>query len=142
MRNLLCQTIKYSDDEAVRIANDLRMKASSEPSLEDLVAMITKISQNKPTFLVLDAADELEHVKEVLATIQKLVTGGMRVLLTSRNLLDVSQFFTAAVQIQVRSDPHDLQLYVEHKFASSDFAGQLSKGHAIIKSVVDKASNL
>jgi len=82
--------------------------------LNDLIDILCKISQMSPgSFIILDGLDEFADRKKLLTLLPKVVTSGVKILVTSRDLADIREHFTDFVSLEVKAEGVDIHRYVD-----------------------------
>ncbi|KAI9684579.1 MAG: hypothetical protein M1822_005667 [Bathelium mastoideum] len=93
-------------------------KRGTKLSLDELMQVLQKTcSSYKTTYMVIDALDECSNTNVVRDKfIQKLrqlqAESNVRLLLTSRNLPDITKFFRSDPQLEVRASDEDVRCFV------------------------------
>lgn len=142
MRSLVCQLLQLGKYGILEDVNDLRASHPSEPDPDELPSILAKVVQKSTTYLVIDGLDELENPKKTIQRMQAFFEAGGHVMITSRLHPDISRAFSDATWMEVLADQTDIRAYVEQRFADSDFADYVGKGHSIVDLVAEKAGDM
>ncbi len=117
-------------------------EASTAPKADELFKAIKGGSSQRKFFLVIDAPDELDSLRPVIARLQSLIQLGWWVLITSRDHPDIREKFSSGKQLEVHSRADDMDLYIQSRFQDSDFRDIVVKGHTIVEAIIQKANSL
>lgn len=110
-------------------------------NLKDLAQIFARACALRPTYLVIDAPDELNEPDGLLCHFQSFVEAGCRVLVTSRDLPNIRNNLDTADKMEVRSNFEDLKTYVKSRFRESEFSNEVSEGSGLVCEIASKASD-
>lgn len=143
LRSLLRQVVECGDKSVISTLNQHRLSMDQSPSLQAFAqAFSTVCAVQGRTYVVLDAPDELENPKELLALCHSFVEVGCRVLVTSRDVPDLRDVLQTATQIQVLARREDLKIFVETRFNESDFRDAITGHDGFVDAVIEKANGM
>ena len=142
LRSMICQLLRQSGEDVVEAVEKLKTRHHSDSDLNHLSSILTAACKGRSVYLVLDALDELECPRGIIRRVQSFLDTGCKVMLTSRLHPDISQAFSKHTQIEVFAALEDIRTFIEHKFAASDFAEDIGRGHMIIELAALKSRNM
>ncbi|KAL9082809.1 MAG: hypothetical protein Q9165_008768 [Trypethelium subeluteriae] len=102
---------------AVELHNQ-HSKCGTKPSLNELMQVLEKTcSSYSTTYIVIDALDECSNTNivrdDLIQKLRELQAGGnMRLLLTSRDLPEITKFFKLDPRLEVRASDEDVRCFV------------------------------
>ena len=110
---------KALPQELMTLQNDLEQQ-NRRPSLNELKGLLKSLSSHyKRTYIIVDALDECEAIRErrlLVPVLESLPTSLTRLFVTSRpNNEDISDIFNAASQITIAAPASDLHRYIQER---------------------------
>ena len=108
---------KALPQELMTLQNDLGQQ-NRRPSLGELKSLLISLSSHyKRTYIIVDALDECEAIRErrlLLPVLESLPSSLTRLFVTSRpNYEDISEIFDRASQITIAAPASDLRRYIQ-----------------------------
>lgn len=144
MQCLLRQIVSHGSEDAITLLCEQRNKLASLPKADDLATVFTDVCRSQERlYLILDAVDELEGIKQVASFLKTFQTAGCSILITSRHHPDLSKALAPFREIALESsNPLDLHTYVQCRFEKSDFADAIQDMTPIVEAVVQRTDGL
>lgn len=143
LQALLKQVIEQAGEEVVaqiKAAMANPIKRTIETDIRDILALACSLH---PTYLIIDAPDELDYPKRLLAHVQPLVDCKARILIMSREVFDMKKFSNIAI-IEAKSEPEDIRKYLTAQFEEHDLfdPGNASNFDSLIGDIISKSGHL
>ncbi|KAH7150354.1 ankyrin repeat-containing domain protein [Dactylonectria estremocensis] len=143
MQSILRQLLNQAGEETILALVDFQKQAKGEPDIRILFEMIVTLCElAPPTYLILDAPDELDSPNEIMTILQRFSASGCRVLVTSRDTPDLRHALSAANNIEIQADEEDLVLFLEHCFLEQGHDKIARRGRDLIQGVVKKSKGI
>lgn len=143
LQALLRQLVEQAGEDVV-----MQIKAALSDPIKrtkeaDLCKILAQACSLHPTYLVIDAPDELDKPRRLLAHMQPLVDCNAHVLITSREISEMKKF-PNLLKIEARSKLEDIRKYLtaqfeEHELCEDD---DTSEFDGLVDAIVSKSSNL
>ncbi|CAM1508031.1 Fc.00g048790.m01.CDS01 [Cosmosporella sp. VM-42] len=139
LRRLLDQVEATIISPIVKLQED----AKGEPTTKVLSEMIVTICKLVPsTYLILDAPDELDDPKEIVALFNRFSAAGCKVLISSRDTPDLRHALSTANTTRFEAMAEDVLLFLEHRFREEGHHHLLSRGQDLLEKVVERANGI
>ncbi|KAL4784159.1 ankyrin repeat-containing domain protein [Aspergillus varians] len=142
LHHLLRQIIEQGNAEVLTILKESCKDPSKLQSATEVAELIASAGLTKPIYLILDAVDEMKDPIPLLSQIKSLVSAGVNVLITSRDLPHIRKNMTLARMLKVRSNPKDLKLYIESRLRDSDFSEEIDEEGKLVGDILSNSGNL
>ncbi|KAL4971954.1 ankyrin repeat-containing domain protein [Aspergillus desertorum] len=139
---LLRQLIEQGSAEVLSFLKESCKDPGRLQQATEVTQLIATAGSAKPMYLVLDAVDELRDPAPLLSHIATLVSSGINVLITSRDVPHIRKKMTLATNLEVESNPDDLKLYIASRFRDSDFSEEVEEEDKLIGDVALSSGNL
>ncbi|KAI9372816.1 ankyrin repeat-containing domain protein [Aspergillus egyptiacus] len=139
---LLRQLIEQSSGEMLTALKESCKDPAKLQNAQEVMQLFASAAAVKPIYLVVDALDELRDPIAFISNLQTLISTGVNILVTSRDLPHIRKSMKLAAQFKVTSSPEDLRLYIEHRFRESDFSDQVDGESPLIGEVVSKSGDV
>jgi hypothetical protein len=137
---LLRQIVEQGDSAVVSKVKDV---CTDDPSrlreLDGICAIVKDICTSTAMHLILDAPDELKNPDELLVRLQPMVTAGLKLLIISRDIVEVNRRFSTASKLDVKSEVEDIRRYVRDRIENSEFADELANSPELFEKIVSRA---
>ncbi|KAK7420387.1 hypothetical protein QQX98_002810 [Neonectria punicea] len=135
--------IDHAEEGIISTMVEFQSEAKGEPDvkvLSDMIATLCKLGP--PTYLILDAPDELDAPKEIMVLLQRFAGAGCRILVTSRDTPDLRNALSTANHMKLRAVKEDVFLFLEHCFREEGHDKITQRGHDLIEGVIEKANGI
>ena len=91
-------------------------EASQAPTVKTLTTSLTSLVKEKQLIIVLDAIDECEGRREMFKFLNHLLSAGISICISGRNLPDVHQQLSSHLVIDVVAHKADVTSFLETRF--------------------------
>ncbi|KAL3461665.1 ankyrin repeat-containing domain protein [Aspergillus heterothallicus] len=142
LNHLLRQIIEQETLESLALIKEACTDPGKLQNASTVAHLISIAGSSQPTYIVLDAVDELRDPTALLSHIPTFVSAGVNVLVTSRDLPHIRKTMKLASHLKITSSPDDLRLYVESRFRDSDFSGDIEDDPTLLDSIISISGNL
>lgn len=142
LHHILRQIIEQGNAEILTILKESCKDPSKLQRTTEVAELIASAGLAKPMYLILDAVDELKDPIPLLSEIKTLVSAGINVLITSRDLSHIRKNMARARMLEVKSNPKDLKLYIESRLRDSDFSEEIDEGGRLVCDILSNSGNL
>ncbi|KAJ7439204.1 ankyrin repeat-containing domain protein [Mycena latifolia] len=143
LQSMMRQMLLHGNDGHISVVKRCRERFNAPPSFKDLSEVFIDMCklQRAGTFIMLDALDELEDRKILLALLSKFAQAGCHVFVTSRPIPDIADVLAASEQVELEAKRDDLKIFVESELQASDFA-HVAAASTIVDTVIDQAGGI
>ena len=147
LQAFLRQAIEQADPDLIPDLTRRRNDLGSSPKPTDLASIFSDLCRKQKTYLIFDAADEVENPKPLIAHFRTFIKAGCYVIVTSRDHPDIRALLSNPQHIQIQhiqilADTKDLVAYVQSRFEESDFGGLPGVQNSLVDTIVQRADGL
>ncbi|KAL5000855.1 ankyrin repeat-containing domain protein [Aspergillus recurvatus] len=142
LHHLLRQVIEQGSAEVLGVLKESCKDPGRLQQATEVTQLIAAAGLAKPMYLVLDAVDELRDPAPLLSHITTLVSSGINVLITSRDLPHIRKNMKPATHLEITSNLDDLKVYIESRFRDSDFSDEVEEEDKLVGDVASSSGNL
>lgn len=126
LEHLLGSVVKQLVGEEIPLPQALldlwntRNRGDDNATCDDLSRLIESLVQEHPSYIVVDALDECPH-RDRLRLMHELqpASDNLSILVTSRYLDEFEDATREFKLLNIRADPSDLDLFIDHEFNST-----------------------
>ncbi|KPM36024.1 hypothetical protein AK830_g10546 [Neonectria ditissima] len=143
LRSILHRLINQVEEGVISTLIEFQSEAKGEPDVKIISDMIvTSCRLGPPMYLILDAPDELDAPKEIMALLQKFSGAGCKILVTTRDTPDLRNALSTASSMELRAVEKDVLLFLDYRFREEGHDNIACRGLDLIQGIVEKANGM
>ena len=143
LQALVRQVVEQGSEDVIMQIKDALADPNTRTNEVELCKIIAQACTSHPTYIILDAPDELEKPGRILSHLTSLADCKARILITSREMSEMKKFPNTA-KIETKSSIEDIRKYLtaqfkEHELCEDD---DTSEFDSLINDIVKRSGEM